>query len=193
MSAVLLQDDVNKITIQTEQNMDHTEYYGLTMNFTLKPFKWWNSYFDINLYNGTYNGSQQGVQYQRSSTVLSVNTTNSFIFGKSLSAELSFFYKTREVYSVLDINPAYSLNMGIKKSFLNKKLITKLSATDILYTNHTSGGVQFSTINEKFARKRDTRVVSLSVTWIIGKGGANASSKRQSGAEEEKKRAGSGG
>jgi hypothetical protein len=193
ISAVLLQDDIKKITVQTEENMKHSEYYGFSMNFTLKPFKWWNSNWDFNLYNGSYSGAQQGEQYERSSTVFSVNTTNSFVFNKGLSAELSFFYKTREVYSVLDINPSSSLNVGIKKSFFNKKLITKLGGTDLLYTNHTSGGIQFSSINEKFARKRDTRVITLSLTWIIGKGGANGSAKRQSGAEEEKRRAGSGG
>jgi outer membrane receptor protein involved in Fe transport len=193
ISAVLLQDDINKITIQTEQNMDHVEYYGLSLNVTLKPFKWWNSYYDMNLYNGTYTGSQQGENYQRSNTVFSINTTNSFVFNKGFSSELTFFYKTRELYSVLDINPSSSLNIGIKKTFMDKKLTAKLSGNDILYTNNTSGGVQFSTINEKFVRHRDTRVVTLSLTWIIGKGGANASAKRQSGVEDEKRRAGSGG
>ncbi|MCW3071049.1 MAG: TonB-dependent receptor [Bacteroidetes bacterium] len=193
ISAVLLQDDVNKITIQTEQNMDHVDYYGLSMNVTLKPFKWWNSFNNIDLYKGTYAGSQQGEQYVRSNTVFSINTTNSFILGKTLSAELSFFYKTREVYSVLDINPSSSLNIGIKKSFPEKKLSAKLSGTDLLYMNNTSGAIKFSSINEKFSRHRDTRVVSLSLTWIIGKGGSSASAKRQSGAEEEKRRAASGG
>lgn len=191
ISAVLLQDDVNKITIQTEQNMSFVDYYGLSMNFTLKPFKWWNSYFDINAYKGTYTGAQQGENYTRGSNVFSINTTNSFIFSKGFSAEVSFFYKSREVYSVLDINPSSSLNFGLKKTFLNKKLIAKLNGVDVLYKNNTSGGVQFSTINEKFSRHRDTRIFTVSVTYIIGKGGATASSKRQSGAEEEKKRAGS--
>jgi len=193
ISAVLLQDDVNKITVQTEQNMDHVDYYGLSMNVTLKPFKWWNSFNNIELYKGTYSGSQQGEQYVRSNTVLSVNTTNSFILGKTLSAELSFFYKTKEVYSVLDINPSSSLNIGIKRSFLEKKLILKLSGTDLLYMNNTSGAVKFSSINERFSRHRDTRVITLSLTWIIGKGGSSASAKRASGAEEEKRRAASGG
>jgi outer membrane receptor protein involved in Fe transport len=192
ISAVLLQDDINKITIQTEQNMDHVEYFGLSANFTLKPFKWWNSYYDLNLYNGTYTGSQQGENYTRSNTVFSIHTTNSFVLKKGFSAEVSYFYKTREVYSVLDIDPSSSLNAGIKKTFLDKKLILKVNGNDILYTNHTSGGIKFSSINEKFARKRDTRVVTVSLTWIIGKGGANASSKRASGAEEEKRRAGGG-
>lgn len=193
ISAVLLQDDVNKITIQTEQNMDFVDYYGLSMNFTLKPFKWWNSYFDLNAYKGMYTGAQQGQSYKRGNNVFSINTTNSFIFSKGFSAELSFFYKTKEEYSVLDINPSSSLNFGLKKTFLDKKLIAKISGTDILYNNNTSGSVQFSTINEKFSRHRDTRIFNFSLTYIIGKGGATAAAKRQSGAEEEKKRAGSGG
>jgi iron complex outermembrane recepter protein len=193
ISAVLLQDDINKITIQTEQNMTYSDYYGLSVNFTLKPFKWWNSYFDLNAYKGNYAGEQQGISYSRSSNVFSLHTTNSFVFSKNFSAELSFFYKSREVYSVLDINPSSFLNIGLKKSFLNKKLILKVNGTDLLYQNNTSGGIQFSTINEKFARKRDTRVFTFSVTYIFGKGGASSSARRQSGAEDEKKRAGSGG
>lgn len=188
IGAVLLQDDVNKITIQTEQNMAHVEYYGLDVNFTLKPFKWWNSYCDLNLYYGNYVGTQQGEDYNRGNVVFSVNTVNSFIFGKTFSAEVSYFYKTRELFSVLDIDPSSALNIGIKKSFLNKKLTLKLAANDILYTNNTSGGVRFNSINEKFARKRDTRTVALSVVYIIGKG--NVGAKRQSSAEDEKKRAG---
>jgi iron complex outermembrane recepter protein len=190
ISAVLLQDDVNKITVQTEENMDFVDYYGLSVNFTLKPFKFWNSYFDLQLYNGSYTGIQQGEQYNRSNTVFSVNTVNSFIFPKGFSAELSYFYKTRELYSVLDIDPVSSLNIGIKKTFLDKKLIMKLAGNDLLGQNNTSGSVKFSSINETFARKRDTRVVTLAVTYIIGKGGSSASLKRQTGAEDEKKRAG---
>lgn len=190
ISAVLLQDDVNKITVQTEQNMNFVDYYGLSVNFTLKPFKWWNSFWDLQLYNGSYTGVQQGEQYTRSNTVFSINTTNSFIFKKGFSAELSYFYKTRELYSVLDINPSSSLNVGIKKTFLNKKLVTKFSVTDLLFQNNTSGSVVFSSINEKFYRTRDTRVVNFSLTYIIGKGGSSASLRRQSGAEDEKKRAG---
>jgi outer membrane receptor protein involved in Fe transport len=192
IGAVLLQDNVNKITIQTEQNMDHVEYIGLNMNVTLKPFKWWNSFNNIDIYSGTYVGSQQGESYERGNIVYSINTTNSFILGKTLSAELSFFYKSRELFSVLDINPTSSLNIGVKKSFLDKKLSVKLSGNDLLFSSNVSGNVNFNSINEKFARKRDSRTVSLSLTWIIGKGGANAAARRQSGAEDEKRRAGSG-
>jgi hypothetical protein len=191
VSAVLLQDNLNKITIQTEQNMDHVEYYGASLNVTLKPFKWWNSYNTIDVYRGTYNGSQQGQSYERGNNVFSINTYNSFAFSHGFSAELSFFYKTRELYSVLDINPASSLTAGIKKTFLEKKLTAKLNFTDILYMNNTSGQVVFSTIDEQFARKRDTRVLTASLAYNIGKGGSTAALKRQSGAEDEKKRAGS--
>jgi outer membrane receptor protein involved in Fe transport len=191
ISAVLLQDDVNKITIQTEQNMNHVEYYGINIDASLKPFNWWNSYNDVSVYNGTYNGAQQGQGYERGNTVLSVNSTNSFILPKGFSAELSFFYKTKEIYSILNINPYSSLNAGIKKVFLNKKLVTKVGLTDILYTNRTSGGVQFNTINETFARKRDTQIITFSITYNMGKGGSTAAAKRESGDEDEKKRAAS--
>jgi len=191
IGAVLLQDDINKITIQTEQNMDHVDYYGLNINASLKPFKWWNSFNNISIYNGTYIGEQQGQNFNRSNTVYSINSTNSFILPKDFSAELSFFYKTSEVYGLLSMNPMWYLNIGLKRAFMKNKLIVKAAYNDIFYSNVTSGSIQFSTINESFSRRNDTRIFTVSVSYIIGKGGASKSAKRQTGAEEEKKRAAS--
>jgi outer membrane receptor protein involved in Fe transport len=192
IGAVLLQDDINKITIQTEENMSNVSYYGISVNLTLKPAKWWNSFTTIDWYNGHYVGTQQGQDYARGNDVYSINTTNSFMLPKNFSAEISYFYKTRELFSVLNMDPSSSLNVGLKKT-LAKNWSFKLGMNDILGTNNTSGGVQFNTINESFARHRDTRTVAFSITCTIGKGGASSAARRKSSAEEEKKRAGASG
>ena len=189
IGVVLLQDDINKITIQTEQNMNHVDYAGGSVNGSFKVTKWWTSYNDLNLYYGRYTGSQQGETYNRSNVVLSVNSTNSFILPKDFTGELSFFYKTKEVYGLLDMNSFSSLNLGMKKTFFDKKLIAKLSGTDVLFGKITSGSINFHSINETFVRKSDSRFITISLIYTIGKD-SGSGSKRRSGAEDEKKRAG---
>ncbi len=190
ISAVLLQDDVNKLTIQTEQNMDHVNYYGMDVNLTLKVSKTWNNFTNLSYYNGSYSGRQQRQDYVNGNNVFSVNSTNSFILPYDFTSEVTFYYKTREVYNLLDFESVVLVNAGIKRSFLKNKLACKLSLNDIFYSNNTRGAVQFYNIDETFLRKRDTRTVGISLTYIIGKGGSSASAKRKSGAEDEKKRAG---
>lgn len=186
---VILQDDVKKISIQTQQNLVHVEYYGVTLNANFKPFNWWNSYNTIDIYTGSYNGVQQGRSYSRSNAVFSMNITNSFILPKGFTAELSGFCKTAEVYGTMKIKPMGSLNAGIKKTFMDNKFAVKLSANDIFYTSRISGTMQFYNINESFFRKNDTRIITLTVSYNIGKGGNSPAARRQTGDEEEKKRA----
>lgn len=190
VGAVLLQNDELKITTQTDQNIAYSKYIGCNIDATLKLFKWWNCYISLNIYEDYYRGELQGQDYSRGNTVFTTNTTNSFILPKGFSAELSYFYKSREVFNVLDLNPMSSLNIGVKRSFFEKKLVAKIGANDIFYTGSTSGAVHFNTTNEAFLRQRDSRVVTLSLTYNIGKGGNSSSLKHKSGAEDETKRAG---
>lgn len=192
ITEVLIQDDVKKLTIQTGKNIGYADYSGVSINTNLKPTKWWNSFNDINVYYGLYAGLVQGNYLNKSNMVFTINSTNSFILPKNFSAELSFFYKTKEVYGIMVVKPTYSLNAGIKKSFYNNKFVTKLSFNDILYSNATIGNIDFYNINETFTRRNDTQTISISLTYNMGKGGNSPSSRRQTGAEDEKKRAASG-
>ncbi|MGQ0827642.1 MAG: TonB-dependent receptor domain-containing protein [Bacteroidota bacterium] len=192
ITEVLIQDDVKKVTIQTGKNIGHVDYSGLSINTNLKPTKWWNCFNDINIYYGLYTGEVQGNYLNKSNLVFTINSTNSFVLPKNFSAELSFFYKTKEVYGIMEMEPIYSLNAGVKKTFANNKFTAKLNFNDILYSYRIQAYIGFYNIDESFKRKNDTRTVTISLTYNIGKGGNTPSSRRQTGAEDEKKRAVSG-
>jgi len=183
---------VKKLTIQTGKNIGYVDYSGFSVNTNLKPVKWWNSFNNINIYYGLYSGQVEGKGLNKSNTVFTINSTNSFVLPKNFSAELSFYYKTKEVYGIMEIQPNYSINAGIKKSFYKNKFITKLSVNDIFYSSGIRGDIDFHNINETFTRRNDTQMISISLTYNIGKGGNTPSSRRQTGAEDEKKRAASG-
>jgi hypothetical protein len=188
IGVVLLQDDVRKLTIQTEENMKFADYYGLNVTLQLKLLKIWNSNTTFSMYNGNYAGFQQGESYERGNTVFDIYSTNSLLLPANFSAELTLNYHTKEVYNIIDLESKFVCNLGIKKSLLEKRLTCKLSFNDIFHAYYAVGTIRFNYIDETFARMHDTRTVTISLTYVIGKGGNQ--SRRQTGAEEEKQRAG---
>ena len=181
-----------RVTIQTDKNLDEVDYYSLTIGIPFTVAKWWNSNNSFSSYLGQYRGSYGGTELNDGNVVIDLRTMNSFMLGHDWTAEVNFSYHTREVYAFMDLEPMWGLDAGIQKQLFNKKSTIKISFTDIFWTNLPKAFIQYTNYEENFDVHRDTRLATLSYTHRFGDSQVAPARRRAGGAEEEKQRAGNG-
>ncbi len=181
-----------RVTVQTDKNLDEVDYYSFTTNIPVTLGKWLNSNNNFSIYRGIYRGNYANTQLNTGNWVIDLNTNNTFTLKNNWSAEINFFYHTREIYAFMDLEPMWGLGGGIQKQIFNKKGTLKLAFTDVFWTSLPSALVTFTDYQENFDVYRDTRQVALSYTHRFGDNQLAPSRRRVGGAEDEKRRAGSG-
>jgi hypothetical protein len=182
----------DRVTIQTDSNLTTVDYASATLNYNFEITKWWSTINNFNAWIGQYSGNLANTALSDGNLVAHFFTTHNFKLDQDWSAELSFNYKTREIYGFMDLNPMWGLGAGIQKSMFNRRGTLKLAVTDIFWQNLPSAIIRFNDYVETFEVFRETRVATLSFNYRFGSQQVPQARRRQGGAEEEKRRAGSG-
>lgn len=185
-------EGLERITVQTDRNLDNVEYYSLSASVPVTIGKWWNSTNNFNTYFGNYRGTFANTTLNDGNVVFDFNTNNNFTLGKDWSAELSFNYHSRELYAFMDLNPRWGLGLGIQKQLFKNKATIKLAFTDIFWENLPSALITYRNYTEYFDVYRETRQAIVSYTHRFGDNKLAPSRRRAGSAEEEKQRAASG-
>ena len=189
---VLLQNDEEKYTVVTHINIDRYEYYGLGFSSSFTPAPWWNTFVNLSIFHQRFKGDVSGYGLDQSGPAFHLDWNNSFDLPGNWKAELGGFYMHRSVFGVSVIEPQWSLNVGVQRSFFDQRLNLRLNARDLFWRAYPRGSTQFGNIDETFISYRDSRVVTLAMTWSFGKKTVQQARRRQTGAEDEKRRAGNG-
>jgi hypothetical protein len=181
--------DSNGIIIYTEGNLGRLQVYGISVGLQLSPAKWWSLSA-----NAVYNHKKmEGVVWQRlnaSINQLNLNVSNQFRFNKGWSGEVSGFYTSRSQNDIQELlDPSGQLSIGIGKQVLKNKGTVRLAMRDLFYTQWMKGFTWFQGATESFRLERDTRVVTIALTYRFGK--VYKVNRRTEGASaEEAQRAG---
>lgn len=194
ITEVIQPSDVeDSVTVQTNKNIKHMTFIGLSGSYNTQITKWWNNVSNINIFHAQYVGNIANTPLNNGSFALQLYTTNSFVLGKDLSSELSLNYQGKQIYGYMDVNPVWSLNFGLQKNFLKKTLTVRLNAQDIFWRGFPSATSTYNNYKEDFVARRDTRQFSVAVTYRFGKKTVAPVRRRTGGAEDEKNRANSSG
>ena len=185
--------DNSRITVQTMRNLARVDVYSYNLSVPVEIKKWWYTSTSFNLYYAAYTGNVASTPIRnRGNVTCSVNSSNTFSFGKSWSAEVTGFYNAREIYAYDIIRPRWFLNIGVQRKLWDNRGLLRLNVNDVFYTNNIRARVDYTGYTEHFLVKRDTRVVTLSFTWKFGKNTVPGARRRQGGAEDIKQRVGNG-
>jgi hypothetical protein len=167
-------------------------YYSVSGSYNFQVAKWWTNTTNFNAYYARYEGFVANTRLDRGAPTFDININNSFILPKDFSAEIGGFYQARQVYGFMEVNPVWMLNAGIQKNFWDKKATLRLNAQDIFWKGYPSATSTYSGYQEDFIAERETRQVTLAFTYRFGKRTVAPARRRSGGAEDEKRRAGSG-
>lgn len=168
-------------------------FVGISGSYSFAITKWWNNVANFNAYYARYEGNIANTPLNNGRPTFDFNTTNTFILPYEFSAELGGWYQARQLYAYMDVQPVWMLNAGIQKNLFNKRATLRLNIQDIFWKGYPRATSVYTGYHEEFVAERETRVANISFTYRFGKRTVPQNRRHNSGAEEEKRRANSGG
>jgi iron complex outermembrane receptor protein len=184
------QDDLTRISNQIPANLQTFRQYSLSANVPFQVAKGVNSNLNSSMFEIIYESPLQGGNLVNKYFSWSANINNSFMLGKGWSAELNGLYNSKVAYGLFTIRNLAAVSAGIQKTTSNKLTTLRLSGTDLFSTNHIAVLVKYQNMDFFTDRRWDSRVVSFSFTQRFGKSTVAQSRRRNTGVEDEKRRAG---
>lgn len=190
ISQMIYHDIANESVVMRHENYADSSGSGGTLSVNYNPFKWWESSEEFSAYyneTNPYLPIFSSPKYSGWGGYTSTNNTFTLNKSRTFLASLNYYY----VFPSLSYgrsDDASSLDIGFKYLALDKKLALGLNFDDIFktsqpkFTDFSKGFIQ------SFNQYYDSRRIRISLTYKFGNSKISVN-KRESGNEDEKKRA----
>lgn len=183
---------LDRVTVQTHENLTQFDNLSVNASGSFDITNYWSSMVNLGSWIGKYRGNFANTQLRDGNLVVNLSCNNTIKLLKNWNSEINFNYQSPEVYGFMKVYSMWGLSVGIQKQFLNKKLNAKFAVSDLFWTNLPEADIRYRDYFEHFDVKRETRVASLSLSYRFGSLKLGNAPRKNGGAEEEKKRAGTG-
>ncbi|HEX6333426.1 MAG TPA: outer membrane beta-barrel family protein, partial [Flavisolibacter sp.] len=188
------ENDTSRIRFLTVDNVATFRNMGISITAPLTVAKWWNVNLFTNVFNNHYTGVLDTININLSFTSFMANITNSFTIGKGLTAELSGFYRHRNIQSLSRMEPIYQMAFGVQKQIMKGKGTVRLNVRDPFAWQRFEGVNKYGLIDNTFTNRPDTRQVTGTFTWRFGNNGQNNQPRRRTtSSQDEQNRVGGAG
>lgn len=186
------QDDSSKIVKAINGNLGQFKNYSANLSFPIPVRNWWVIQNKVSIYYQVYSDSDLlGGKFRTGQLAYTLNTSSSFTLPKNWALELNVFYNSPYSFGTeRSIRPQYAVNMGIQKSFDNKKWKVKLNVNDLFFTSTYTGEVKYQNIDLAIRNQWTSRRVSLTCSYSLGNQTMKAYNRKGTATEDLKKRAG---
>ena len=163
------QDDSTKVIVTHPTNLKKADGLSYSL-FIQKDIKTW---FSLNL-NATVfaivaTGYINELPYSFSTIAFNPGLFGRFILPKDFNIEVNAYYQSPILDGVNLIKSRSSLDIGLKKMIMNKKLSASLTFSDIFYTRVYNTYSKFQDQNYISNSRMDTRRINVSLNYTFGK------------------------
>jgi len=177
------------VFISSTTNLGSREYKAVNASSTFSPAKWWN----CNLYGEVVNLSFNSVSFDKNfvaqKTYWYIEANNQFELPHNWGIQVSGFYISPRVTGQFILDAKGALNAGVYKKILNNKVSIRLSASDILRTNISSGSISdIAAATSTYHNDFDTKMLSLSLSYNFGSSGNNPGKRNTGSSQSEQNR-----
>jgi outer membrane receptor protein involved in Fe transport len=176
------------ITYTTAENLAQADNITVELNFPIKLGKKIEGFGSNQLVRNHYKAEYLGGIFDRARWNYMFYSQVSYKPTPTLSVEVTGFYMTRFLNEFLTLAPFGNMNIGIQKTFWEKKGRISLNFNDIFYSNRTNGSLEYQDINVGLQQKADTRSVRLTFSYSFGNQKLKAARNRATGADAETNR-----
>lgn len=178
-----------KIRYLTPDNVAQLRNMSLSITAPIKVAKWWNSNLFTIVFNNHYTGVYDTLDIDVSITSFMVNLNNSFTIKPGFTAELSGFYRHKNVENLSRIEPMYQFSLAAQKTILQGKGTVRLNIRDPFALQVFKAENKYGYVDMRMKSRPDVRQVTGTFTYRFGKV-ANAQRKRNLSSQEEQNRVG---
>ncbi len=184
--------DPEKITFATQENIARFENINVNFSVPIPVTKWWNSQNNVSFYHNQYKGVVSDQNLSVGQWAYNFYTSQNFKLPKDLSAEVSMWYNSPNVYGIMQSKSQYAVNAGLQKSLWKKKATIRLNVNDIFLTNFWRSKTDFAGVKMTLNNRWDNRMVRLSFSYKFGNQNVKNARNRSTATEAEQRRTGSG-
>lgn len=183
----ITQIDNSNTTILRSENLSKRKNYGFSLTSAVKISRWWDANTFVNVYKNEFSGEQNETAVATGIWSYTVNSQHSMKFKQGLSAEFSFQYNSRSIYSTFERKDFFVVSTGLQKKILDNKATVKVAVNDIFKSRRFYRTMQFNNIDMKENINLDSRIVNVSFTYNFGDQ-SNAARKINKEEDDTKKR-----
>lgn len=188
MAYVIVLNDDRVSGYATRKNLDNHYNYSVSAMAPIRVGSRWTINASLNIFYNRFNTELFNEVYtlERLSGLANISQTITLPWG--LTGEVTSVYAAPNTVGLFQNKAMGSLNVGLLKQLLDKKLSVRLNITDIFQTNRLRNSIIYPDgFDMKTLNQVETRVVRLNVTYNFGKNSGKSIRKRSAQEDEQKR------
>lgn len=189
---VLDQIEATKETFVRQDNIASQRQYGIAVSANMPVTKWWRNSLYVNVFNNRFEGIVGVTPVVIEGTSLVLNGSQQFQINKTLTGELSGWFRTAAIEGVFKSRPMGGMNIGFSQQVIKGKGTIRLTVRDVLWSQRFRGSSKYGTVDAAISERNDSRVVNIGFSFRFAKGKMNGGPKKRNNSSEEMNRVGVG-
>lgn len=188
---VIVNDAPNQdgnLTYTTPENLAVYDNWAFELNFPIEFGKKITGFGGNQLIYNRYKANYLGSQFNQSRWNWLAYWQVAYKPTDTWSVEISGYYMTRSLQEFITLEDLGSFDLGIQKSFWNKKGRLSLNISDIFFGERSRGLINYEIINVKFRQLEDSRNIRLSFRYSFGNQKLKAARSRNTASDAEENR-----
>lgn len=157
------------VSVMSFENLSNSAAYGLEAVAGMRFFKLWRANLAFNMSQTELNNTAESLQLNNKGVNWNVKLNNNIELPWNLSAQLTAAYYAPRIMAQGESDPSYWCDLGLKKTFLNRKGSVSLRIRDIFDTRKFGGVFEGPTYFQEISHEPDFRVAYLTVSYRFGK------------------------
>ncbi len=181
-------DNETQIQATIRDNYYSAVNLGIGEQFSFSADEWWTSQNQVYLLYSHTNISEAYQAIPQNGPQLYLATNNTLLLNKEWSAQVDFWWSSNHQARIFEVGSTYSLDVSLRKKWLDQNLTLSIQASDILNTASLSSLVsEVNGVRSSYGQNYSSRNVRLTLSYSFGNDRIKVS-KRSFGNQEEQNR-----